>query len=306
MKEEIVMFRFRVAVMAFALAGLGAGTVTAATAGAAAGATAPVVPALTQVRAAHHLGYDRLVFQFSGGVPAQHSARYVSQVIADASGLPVNVAGSARLLVRFSPAAGHTEQGLVTYGAARRTYALPGIIQVVNAGDFESVLSFGVGLARAEPFRMFTLTGPSRVVIDVRTPYRTVPVRGYFLNTHRFAAGQAPYTQAVYRPVIPPATAFGAMQRLFAGPAQRELTSGLRFVSSGATGFKNLTIRDGVARVQLTGRVSSGGSTFTIANQIMATLKQFPSVRWVKIYDQDGHTERPSGHSDSIPFSLEP
>ena len=96
------------------------------------------------------------------------------------------------------------------------------------------------------------------------------------------------------------------MQRLFAGPTQGELASGLRFVSSGATGFKNLTISGGVARVQLTGRISSGGSTFTIANEIMATLKQFRSVHWVKIYDQFGHTERPFGHSDSIPFSLEP
>jgi hypothetical protein len=96
------------------------------------------------------------------------------------------------------------------------------------------------------------------------------------------------------------------MQRLFAGPVQGELACGLRFVSSGAAGFKNLTIRDGVARVQLTGRISSGGSAFTIANEIMPTLKQFPSARWVKIYDQNGHTERPSGHSDSIPFSLEP
>jgi hypothetical protein len=300
------MFRLRVAAMAFALAGLGAGTVTAATAGAAAGVTAPAAPTLTQIRAAHHLGYDRLVFQFSGGVPARHSAYYVSQVVVDPSGQPVKVTGSALLRVAFFPVTGHDAQGLSTYGAGQRTYALPGIIQVVNAGDFEAVVSLGVGLARAEPFRMFTLTGPSRVVIDVRTPYRTVPVRDYFLNTHRFAVGQAPYTQAVYRPVIPPATAFGSMQRLFAGPTQPELTSGLRFVSSGATGFKNLTIRDGVARVQLTGRVSSVGSAFTIASEIMPTLKQFPSVHWVKIYDQNGHTERPSGHSDSIPFSLEP
>jgi len=300
------MFRLRIAAMALALAGLGAGTATAATAGAAAGATAPAAPTLTQIRAAHHLGYDRLVFQFSGGVPAQHSARYVSQVIADPSGLPAHVVGSAVLRVAFFPVTAHDARGLSTYGAAQRTYALPGIIQVVNAGDFEAVVSFGVGMARAEPFRMFTLTGPSRVVIDVRTPYRTVPVRDYFLNRHRFATGQAPYTQAVDRPVIPPATAFGAMQRLFAGPAQPELTSGLRFVSSGAAGFKNLTIRDGVARVQLTGRVSSGGSAFTIANEIMPTLKQFPSVHWVKIYDQNGHTERPSDHNDSIPFSLEP
>ena len=300
------MFRFRIAAVGFALAGLTAGAFTTATAGAAAGATAPVAPTLTQISAAHHPGFDRLVFQFSGRVPAQFSARYVSQVIGDASGLPVNVVGSAKLLVRFSPAAGHNVRGIVTYGATQRTFALPGIIQVVNSGDFESVLSFGVGLARAEPIHVFTLTRPSRVVIDVRTPYRTVPVRDYFLDSHRFAVGRTPFVRGVDRAVIPPATVFGALQRLFAGPTRGELARGLRFVSSGATGFKNLTIRDGVARVQLTGRISSGGSTFTIANEIMPTLKQFRSVHWVKIYDRFGHTERPFGHSDSIPFSLEP
>ena len=45
---------------------------------------------------------------------------------------------------------------------------------MVQAGDFESVLSFGVGVARTEPFHVFTLTRPSRVVIDLRTPYATV------------------------------------------------------------------------------------------------------------------------------------
>ena len=29
-------------------------------------------------------------------------------------------------------------------------------------------------------------------------------------------------------------------------------------------------------------------------------------VRWVKIYDASGHTERPFGHSDSIPSALAP
>jgi len=107
--------------------------------------------------------------------------------------------------------------------------------------------------------------------------------------------------------VIPPSTAFGALQRLFAGPTQAERAQGLRFVSSKATGFTNLRINGaGVARVQLTGGCSSGGSTFTIANEIMRTLKQFLSVHWVKIYDPSGHTERPTGHTDSIPSSLEP
>jgi hypothetical protein len=300
------MFKFRSALAAFALIGLGLGTMTAAAAGTSTAAPVRVPSVLSQITAAHHPGYDRLVFTFKGGVPSTHTVRYVSQVIGDASGKPVSVAGSAQLLVRFTPANGHNDGGRVTYGAASRTFALPGIIQVVAAGDFESVLSFGVGVARAEPVHVFTLTNPSRVVIDLRTPYRTVNVRDYFMNTHRFASGHEPYVQAVSRPVIPPTTAFGAMQRLFAGPTPAELANGLRFVSSGATGFKNLSIRDGVARIQLTGKVSSGGSTFTIANEIMPTLKQFPSVHWVKIYDQHGHTERPSGHSDSIPFSLEP
>ena len=248
------MLKLRTIAAAFALAGLSAGTVTTATAGAAAAATAPVVPILTQVSATHHYGYDQLVFQFRGGVPATHSARYVSQVIQDASGLPVKVAGSALLQVRFTPAAGHDEKGIVTYGAAQRTYALPELIQVVNAGDFESVLSFGAGLAQKATFRMYAQPRLGRVVLDVKA----------------------------------------------------ELARGLKFVSSGATGFKILSIRGGVARVQLPGKVSSGGSTFTIASEIMPTLKQFRSIRWVKIYDARGHTERPSGHSDSIPYSLEP
>ncbi len=294
---------FKSALLAGTAATLATGTITTAAVGA---TTAPVVPTLTQVSAAHHYGHDQLVFQFRGGVPAKYSARYVSRVIGDASGLPVNVVGSALLQVRFTPAAGHNEKGIVTYGATRRTYALPEIIQVVNAGDFESVLSFGVGVAQKAPFHMYAQPRLGRVVLDVKAPFRTIPVRDYFLNSHRFAVGRAPYTEPVYRPVIPPATASGAMQRLFAGPTQAELARGLRFVSSGATGFRILSIRDGVARVQLTGKVSSGGSTFTIAGEIMPTLKQFRSVHWVKIYDQNGQTERPFGHSDSIPFSLEP
>jgi hypothetical protein len=292
--------------MAFALAGISAGTITAASTGAAAASKAPVTPTLTQITAAHHVGYDRLVFTFSGGVPAQHSVRYVKQVIGDGSGQPVSVVGSAKLLVRFSAATGHNGGGGSTYGPARRTYALPGIIQVVNSGDFEAVLSFGVGVARAEPVKVFTLANPSRVVIDLKTPYKTVAVADYFLNTHRFATGHQPYTEAVTRQVIPPATAFGAMQRLFAGPTQGELARSLKFVTSGATGFTKLSIADGVARIQLSGKLSSGGSTFTIANEIMATLKHLPSVHWVKIYDASGHTEHPTGHSDSIPISLEP
>ncbi|MEU7863982.1 GerMN domain-containing protein [Nonomuraea sp. NPDC049141] len=265
-----------------------------------------VPPMLVGIRAAHQVGLDRLVFEFRGRLPARRDVRYVSTLIADGSGETVNAVGRALLQVRFDQADGHDRRGKVTYGPTRRTYALPGVIQVVNTGDFEATLTFGVGLARRVPYRVYTLTAPSRVVVDIATPYRTVPVRDYFLNTANYNTGRRPYTTTVQRPVISPATAFSALQRLFAGPTQIERAQGLRFAGSKATGFSKLTIKNGIARVYLTGRVTSGGSTFTIADQIRPTLKQFPMIKWVKIYDSAGQTEHPTGPSDSIPQSLEP
>ncbi len=255
-------------------------------------------PTLTSIRAAHHPGFDRLVFQFSGGLPIKRTVHYVPKVIADASGKVVPVSGSARMRVVFSAAS-------VGKNLNQRSFALPGLLQVVQAGNFESVVSYGVGVAKKEPVHLFTLTNPARVVIDLPTPYPTVSAQVFLADPRGFANGGKP-VEAVTRPVIAPALALGVMQRLFAGPTPAEAAIGLTFVSSEATGFKNLTISDQVARIQLTGGCDSHGSTLTIASEIMATLKQFPSVHWVKIYDPSGHTEHPNGHVDSIPTGLEP
>ncbi|MGP3915952.1 AMIN-like domain-containing (lipo)protein [Nonomuraea sp. 10N515B] len=150
------------------------------------------IPTLVGIRAAHHYGLDRLVFEFRGRAPAQRDVRYVTKLIADGSGHTVNAVGSALLQVRFGQADGHDDNGKVTYGPARRTYALPGVIQVVTTGDFEATLTFGVGLAKRVPFRVYTLTQPSRVVVDIATPYRTVLVRDYFLNTANYNIGRRP------------------------------------------------------------------------------------------------------------------
>jgi hypothetical protein len=252
----------------------------AATASAGA-ATARVIPTLTAIRAGHHPGFDRLVFQFRGPVPAHRIVRYVRKVIGDASGRPILVTGNARLEVRFSGATGHDQSGHSTYGPARRAFALPNLIQVVNAGDFEAHLGFGIGLARKEHVRVFTLASPSRVVIDVATPFRTVPVKVYLFKASAFASGHEPFTRPVGRPVIPPAVAAGALQRLFGGPTVPDMSSGLSLLRSEATGIRVLSIRDGVARVRLTGGCNVHGSTASIALEIVPTLKQFSSVHWV-------------------------
>ena len=44
----------------------------------------------------------------------------------------------------------------------------PNLRQVKLAGDFEGVVSFGLGLRRKTGFRVFRLTAPTRIVVDVR------------------------------------------------------------------------------------------------------------------------------------------
>jgi hypothetical protein len=39
--------------------------------------------------------------------------------------------------------------------------------QIKAVGDFEGVVSFGIGLRRMTGFRVFRLTAPTRIVVDV-------------------------------------------------------------------------------------------------------------------------------------------
>jgi Fe-S cluster biogenesis protein NfuA len=97
------------------------------------------------------------------------------------------------------------------------------------------------------------------------------------------------------------------LDQYFKGPGYTEkYTYGWVAVYSGATGYSKLDVADGIARVYLTGQCNSQGSTFTIAQPLKDTLKQFSYIQFVKIYDQNGNTEVPDGPQDSIPACLEP
>ena len=153
-------------------------------AGRAAGA-APAVARLTAVRAAAHPGYDRLVFQFAGPVPATHSVAWVPRVVQDPSGRPVALRGRAFLRLVFRPATAHTPTGAPTYrGTLPSRFDLPVLASAARAGDFENVLSFGVGLWQRSPVHVRTLARPSRVVVDVQAP-TTPPGRVTALDNGR-------------------------------------------------------------------------------------------------------------------------
>ena len=267
-------------------------------------APAAPVPTLVGIRAAHHPGFDRVVFEFRGGLPTTRRAAYVDRLLGDASGLPVRIAGQAILQVTFRSATAHDAQG--STAPARTAFALPNVMTTVRSGDFESVVTYGIGLARKTAVHVTTLRNPSRVVVDVRAAFRTVDRRAFFVDSGRVATDLEPFVVGKLRPVPATSPARGLMDRLFAEPTPGERAAGLVLVRSGASGYTGLTIRDGVARVRLTGGCRSGGSTVTIADEIRPTLRALASVRWVKILGPGGGTERPTGHTDSIPTCLEP
>lgn len=274
-------------------------------------AGAASAPALVEIRAAHHRGFDRIVFEFDGPVPAIARAAWARDLRLDPSWLPAHVQGNAFLRVWFSPALGHQEAPRMdpTFGPARRAFALPNIAHVVLLGDFEAHLSFGVGLmARTRILRTARLSDPGRFVADVATDFPKAWASVYFVDEVAVQAGEPPFVTSVLRKVPRTGKAVGAMQRLYAGPTAAERARGLRFMASGTKGFRDLRIGSrGIARVTLRGRCDSGGAAgWTVADQIAPTLRSRPAVDWVKVYDRFGQTGRPWGLSDSIPACLEP
>ena len=265
-------------------------------------AAAPV-PTLVAIRAAHHDGVDRVVFEFDGGLPRVRAA-YVDELIGDASGLPVRIAGRAVLKLRFAPADAHDADGPTVTG--RRAFALPNVMTAVRAGDYEAVTTYGLGLARRSEFEVSTLRSPPRVVVDVDAAFPTQDRKVWFFHEERFLDNREPFFVPRLRPVRVHAPATGVMDRLFAGVLPGERANGLRLLRSEATTFDDLSIESGIARVRLVGGCDSGGSTVTIAGSIMPSLRQFASVDWVKIYGPGGNTASPTGQTDSIPACLNP
>jgi hypothetical protein len=112
-----------------------------------------------------HATFDRFVIRARFATPG-YDVRYVRRVVADPSGRSVSLLGAARIRVAFNLAGGHDNRGRNLL-AATLTPRCPSLLQVKKAGDFEGTVSFGLGLRRKTGFRVFRLTNPTRVVIDV-------------------------------------------------------------------------------------------------------------------------------------------
>jgi hypothetical protein len=113
---------------------------------------------ITAVRAGTNECYDRLVFDVNGPAPGW-SVQYVNTVFAEGTGAPLPVTGGAKLELVIRSLSDTTRMPSVS--------GFPTFRSVVYGGSFEGQTTVGLGVRARLPMRVFALTNPSRVVVDV-------------------------------------------------------------------------------------------------------------------------------------------
>lgn len=124
---------------------------------------------LSDVRLGTHAGYDRLTFQFNAGMPRYTVETATPPFTQDASGMPIDVDGSAFLRVTLDGGTKVLPNGGVSYvGETEFKPGYPKIAHVIEGGDFEAVSTWYIGLASDGCFRVTALSSPARLVIDLQ------------------------------------------------------------------------------------------------------------------------------------------
>jgi hypothetical protein len=128
----------------------------------------PVHSQLVDVRVGEHDGYDRVVFEFDGAVPEYILNQASPPYVEDPSGLPVEVEGEAvwQLVMlggtRVTPDYETTYDGPLSF---ERDFEK--LVHLVEAGDFEAVSTWYIGMTGESCARILALDDPTRLVIDI-------------------------------------------------------------------------------------------------------------------------------------------
>ncbi|MFF7242906.1 hypothetical protein ACFZBU_03295 [Embleya sp. NPDC008237] len=124
---------------------------------------------LTNIRTGQHATFDRVVLDFSAGVPA-YGVTGTSSLEQCASGKPVSFPNSAEYVELDIASAAHDDNGNATYTGPRTVVTnMPSLTGYAVTCDFEGKLKVGIGYkSNVQQVVTSVLTNPSRIVIDVK------------------------------------------------------------------------------------------------------------------------------------------
>ena len=107
-------------------------------------------PALRNVRFGRHDTYDRLAFDFCKPADTTLKASVVKQLTEDGSGDKVTLKGKDFIAITLTPADAHSNTGRPTVPNHAVTVAGRTMQQYKLIGDFEGVVTYGVGVMSVE------------------------------------------------------------------------------------------------------------------------------------------------------------
>src|SRR5215212_5610157 len=131
-------------------------------------ASADAAVTVSAIRIGAHDGFDRVVFEVGGTGTPGWDVRYVDAASSQGSGDPVDVAGNAVLQVTVTGAGYPYDTGVEEYAGGPLTGSgTTAVTEVVWNATFEGTSLAFIGTTAKNPFRVYALSDPARVVVEV-------------------------------------------------------------------------------------------------------------------------------------------
>jgi hypothetical protein len=131
-------------------------------------ATEPPPVNIVDVRVGTHDDYDRVVFEFDSGIPEFTVDQAEPPFTEDGSGFPIDVEGESFMVLVMRGGTKQTDTGESSYdGPTDFDPGLGRLVDLVEGGDFEAQSTWYFGLTGDACTRVFTLSEPDRLVIDI-------------------------------------------------------------------------------------------------------------------------------------------
>lgn len=123
------------------------------------------------IRTGRHACFERVVIDFAGsGLLPGRRVEYVRDpVLLSPSDMTVNIRGNATLVIKVASWMGDPLNGVDPGPSQIFPTNVSKIKELRLIENFEGMHQWAVGLDRARPFRLFTLTNPPRIVVDIGT-----------------------------------------------------------------------------------------------------------------------------------------